>query len=72
MDYREISEIRDGMRIDWDMPITMDDGVDPKVRIGMAVLAVFQLAIGLWAVLDPSGWFHDFFAFGWRVLPRGQ
>jgi cell wall-associated NlpC family hydrolase len=19
-----------------------------------------------------SGWFHDFFAFGWRVLPRGQ
>ena len=27
MDYREVSEIRDGMRIDWDMPITMDDGV---------------------------------------------
>ncbi len=26
MDYREISEIRDGMRIDWDMPITMEDG----------------------------------------------
>ena len=21
------SEIRDGMRIDWDMPITMDDGL---------------------------------------------
>ena len=27
MDYRENSEIRDGMRIDWDMPITMDDGL---------------------------------------------
>ncbi|MEY2661451.1 MAG: hypothetical protein RLZZ123_2623 [Pseudomonadota bacterium] len=27
MDYREISEVRDGMRIDWDMPIKMDDGV---------------------------------------------
>lgn len=27
MDYREVSEIRDGMRIDWDMPITMEDGV---------------------------------------------
>jgi predicted acyl esterase len=27
MDYREKTEIRDGMRIDWDMPITMDDGV---------------------------------------------
>src|SRR3954466_13235573 len=24
MSYREVSEIRDGMRIDWDMPITMD------------------------------------------------
>ena len=27
MDYREKSEIRDGMRIDWDLPISMDDGV---------------------------------------------
>src|SRR6185369_4317075 len=27
MSYREVSEIRDGMRIDWDMPIEMDDGV---------------------------------------------
>src|SRR5205823_12251099 len=25
--YREVSEVRDGMRIDWDMPITMDDGL---------------------------------------------
>src|SRR5262249_40331475 len=27
MDYREVSEIRDGMRIDWDVPIEMDDGL---------------------------------------------
>ena len=27
MSYRELSEIRDGVQIDWDMPITMDDGV---------------------------------------------
>jgi predicted acyl esterase len=27
MRYREVSEIRDGMRIDWDMPIKMDDGI---------------------------------------------
>ncbi len=27
MSYREVSEIRDGMRIEWDMPIEMDDGV---------------------------------------------
>jgi predicted acyl esterase len=27
MSYREISEIRDGMKIEWDVPITMDDGL---------------------------------------------
>jgi len=27
MGYREVSEIRDGMRIDWDMPVEMEDGV---------------------------------------------
>ncbi|HJQ61510.1 MAG TPA: CocE/NonD family hydrolase [Burkholderiales bacterium] len=27
MQYREVSETRDGMRIDWDMPIAMEDGV---------------------------------------------
>ncbi len=27
MSHREKSEIRDGMRIDWDVPVEMDDGV---------------------------------------------
>src|SRR5438132_1179879 len=27
MSYREVSEVRDGMRIDWDVPITMEDGL---------------------------------------------
>ena len=27
MSYREVSEIRHGMRIDWDMPIKMEDGL---------------------------------------------
>ncbi|MGA8966153.1 MAG: CocE/NonD family hydrolase, partial [Pseudolabrys sp.] len=27
MSYREVSEVRDGMQIDWDMPIEMDDGL---------------------------------------------
>ncbi len=27
MNYREVSEIRDGMRIDWDIPIQMDDDI---------------------------------------------
>src|SRR6187549_2924350 len=33
MSYREVSEIRDGMRIDWDMPITMDDGLVVRADI---------------------------------------
>lgn len=27
MSYREVSEIRDGMLIEWDMPVEMDDGI---------------------------------------------
>jgi uncharacterized protein len=27
MSYREVGEVRDGMRIDWDVPIAMDDGI---------------------------------------------
>ena len=27
MSYREVSEVRDGMQIDWDVPIAMEDGV---------------------------------------------
>ncbi len=27
MRHREKTEMRDGMRIDWDVPIMMDDGV---------------------------------------------
>ena len=27
MDYREVSEVRDGMRIDWDVPVKMEDGL---------------------------------------------
>ena len=32
MSYREVSEVRDGMRIDWDMPIEMDDGARAALR----------------------------------------
>ena len=46
----------------------MDGKVDPKVRIGLAVLGAFQLAVGLWAVLDPAGWFREFPGFGDRLV----
>lgn len=35
--------------------------VPPWVRLGLVVaLALPQLIVGLWAVLDPSGWYQDF------------
>ena len=30
------------------------------IRIALVALAVPQLAVGLWASLDPAGWFDDF------------
>ena len=33
MDYCEKSDIRDGMRIDWDTPIVMDDGLELRCDI---------------------------------------
>ena len=40
MNYRGVSEVRNGMRIDWDIPIEMDDGLvlraDIFVRRGRA------------------------------------
>jgi hypothetical protein len=33
------------------------------VRIGLVALAVPQAVTGLWAILDPSGWFTEFSGF---------
>lgn len=40
----------------------MTEGEAPGwVRVGLVVgLALPQLVVGLWAVLDPSGWYQDF------------
>ena len=38
----------------------MDERMPQWVRLGLVALAVPQLATGLWAVLDPSGWYEDF------------
>ena len=33
MEYRVKSEMRDGMRIDWDVPIPMDDGIGLRADV---------------------------------------
>jgi len=72
MDYREKSEIRDGMRIDWDMPIKMDDGVVLRCDIYRPV------AEGQYAVIltyGPYGkWLHfdDLYSDQWRRMCANQ
>jgi predicted acyl esterase len=68
MDYREKSEIRDGMRIDWDMPITMNDGIVLRCDIYRPI------AEGRYPVimtLGPYGkWLHfeDLYTDQWRRM----
>lgn len=38
------------------------------VRVGLVALAVPQVFTGLWAILDPSGWFKDFPGFDPRLV----
>ena len=72
MDYREKSEIRDGMRIDWDMPITMDDGLVLRCDIYRPV------AEGKYPVIMTYGpygkWLHfeDLYSDQWRRMCADQ
>ena len=68
MRYREKSEIRDGMRIDWDMPIEMDDGIVLRADIFRPV------AEGKYPVIMTYGpygkWLHfeDLYGHQWRLM----
>src|SRR5260370_34864156 len=68
MDYREKREIRDGMRIDWVMPITMDDGLVLRCDIYRPI------ADGKYPVIMTYGpygkWLHfdDLYTDQWRRM----
>jgi predicted acyl esterase len=68
MSYREVSEIRDGMRIDWDMPIKMDDGIVVRCDIYRPIKA------GRYPVIMTYGpygkWLHfdDLYSEQWRRM----
>ena len=72
MDYREKSEIRDGMRIDWDMPIKMDDGIVLRCDIYRPI------ADGKYPVIMTYGpygkWllFEDLYKDQWRRMCADQ
>jgi putative CocE/NonD family hydrolase len=68
MSYREVSEIRDGMRIDWDMPIKMDDGIVMRCDIYRPIKAGRHPVI---MTYGPYGkWLHfdDLYSEQWRRM----
>ncbi|HEU5273951.1 MAG TPA: CocE/NonD family hydrolase, partial [Xanthobacteraceae bacterium] len=72
MDYREKSDIRDGMRIDWDMPIAMDDGLELRCDIFRPVAEGEYPVI---MTLGPYGkWLHFEQLYGeqWRRMCEAQ
>ena len=70
MDSQSKSEIRDGMRIDWDVPITMDDGVVLRADV------FYPLASGQYPVIlsyGPYGKglaFQDGYKTAWDIMAR--
>ena len=53
----------------FDMRAMDDTKVPSWVRLGMVVaIGVPQLLIGLWAVIDPAGWFESFPGFDPRLV----
>jgi len=72
MEYREKSEIRDGMRIDWDMPIKIDDGLVLRCDIYRPI------ADGKYPVIMTYGpygkWLHfeDLYTDQWRRMCADQ
>ncbi|WP_210208465.1 CocE/NonD family hydrolase [Rhodoplanes roseus] len=68
MSYREVSDVRDGMRIDWDTPIPMPDGVVLRCDVYRPI------ADGQYPVIMTYGpygkWLHfdDLYKDQWRIM----
>ena len=72
MDYRERSEIRDGMRIDWDMPITMDDGLVLRCDIFRPVKEGKYPVILTYGPYGKWLRFEDFYKDQWRRMVKNH
>ena len=66
------SEIRDGMRIDWDLPITMDDGVVMRADIYRPVEEGRYPAIITYGPYGKGLVFEDLYADQWNRMVEGH
>ena len=67
--YREVSEIRDGMRIDWDVPIVMDDGIELRCDVYRPIEQNRKYPVIM--TYGPYGkWLHfeDLYGGQWRLM----
>jgi len=68
MKYREVSEISDGMRIDWDIPVKMEDGTVLRADV---YRPIEEGAYPVILTHGPYGkWLHfeDTYADQWRIM----
>ncbi len=67
-DYK--SEIRDGMRIDWDVPIRMDDGIVLRADIFRPIKAGTYPAILSYGPYGKGLAFQDGYKTAWEIMAR--
>ncbi|MGA2989452.1 MAG: CocE/NonD family hydrolase [Candidatus Korobacteraceae bacterium] len=68
MSYREVSEIRDGMRIDWDVPIKMDDGLVLRADVYRPIVNGKYPAIVSYGPYAKWLHFEDGYVTAWRRM----
>ncbi len=68
MDYREVSEISDGMRIDWDVPIEMDDGIGLRADIYRPIEEGAYPGILTYGPYGKWLRFEDLYVDQWRIM----
>ena len=66
----ENSEIRDGMRIDWDVPITMDDGLVLRADVFRPVAAGRYPALVSYGPYGKGLAFQDGYKTAWEIMCR--
>ncbi len=69
---QEKSELRDGMRIDWDVPIAMDDGVVLRADLFRPPAAGRYPAIVTYGPYAKGLAFQEGYATAWEIMARNH